>query len=703
MNREWEEKMQSLKSQMEMLAKQMEELEGQKQEDQAEEALRNRIFALQELSRDPYYDQYLGELLRDMEDKKKSLEWIAREIDRTYLLYQARMKGESQNVHRLPEEQRQNPTGERKETPAARLEFTIGAGVLSVIGTLFILISFITLGLHYFEGFFQGIFLYVMAAAVILLSELLLQRKVPRFARGITGLGIAGLYASTIMNYLHLKVISGISAVMISLVIALLSLFLGRKKDSASIRLISFLGCYLCFLPSAVMFETSLDFFAATIILFLVNGIGIFFPNQKNQNLLHRLHMGMNTICTVLFVILIASRDIEPLYFIFYIMLNIILLNVVYRGQEKGMADTLFFCGELGILGFLILFLLHGEAGRAALGDFYAGENRYHRLITLIFTLSIGVFFYLFGKEKKEKIIQYHYAALLSLWILTLLGTPMESIISVLVLFVFTKLFCNQKEYEIGNSIITVFAFMIGLSLAGKWQTWLLFGAFLLSIFFVRRWHLFYQCLISLFLISFLGLRMEFDLFVPLSAALLFALFPLFHHLHRRKGAEEEPENTMKMIGSVINLCGLALLSWLSVFAESFLSGSLTMVIGAAYLILYLSPKYYLNLKRKYLVLAGYLTAMAFFIPVGNSVYVSIFLMVIAIGCVAAGFRMQDKVQRLCGLVLALFVCIKLVIYDFREAESLQKTILFLVVGSIVLAISLIYMQLEKKHHEKQA
>ena len=45
---------------------------------------------------------------------------------------------------------------------------------------------------------------------------------------------------------------------------------------------------------------------------------------------------------------------------------------------------------------------------------------------------------------------------------------------------------------------------------------------------------------------------------------------------------------------------------------------------------------------------------------------------------------------------MAAFVCLKLVLYDFREVEIMYRVLVFLVVGIIALLISFIYVRLEK-------
>jgi uncharacterized membrane protein len=77
--------------------------------------------------------------------------------------------------------------------------------------------------------------------------------------------------------------------------------------------------------------------------------------------------------------------------------------------------------------------------------------------------------------------------------------------------------------------------------------------------------------------------------------------------------------------------------------------------------------------------------------------------MMIALGCVGIGFKTQERTERVSGLVLAVFVCLKLIFYDFREVEVMYRMLVFLVVGVIALMISYIYVKLEKKEKSERS
>lgn len=176
----------------------------------------------------------------------------------------------------------------------------------------------------------------------------------------------------------------------------------------------------------------------------------------------------------------------------------------------------------------------------------------------------------------------------------------------------------------------------------------------------------------------------------PVSAGAMLLLFLLFNHLPGLKNKKQQPYN----IASLVVMSVYYFMVW---FWHSYLFSSIMMVLGAVTILIVFRKRYELQIPRKYLVLAGFLTWFSLTGHYESPVIVSILLMIIALGCVGVGFRQQDRVERICGLVMAFFVCLKLVLYDFREVEVMYRMLVFLVVGVIALMISFIYVKLEKK------
>ena len=80
----------------------------------------------------------------------------------------------------------------------------------------------------------------------------------------------------------------------------------------------------------------------------------------------------------------------------------------------------------------------------------------------------------------------------------------------------------------------------------------------------------------------------------------------------------------------------------------------------------------------------------------------SILICVLAAITIGVGFYIKDKGIRIYGLVLMIFVALKLVIYDFNESQAGIRILVFFVVGLLILGISFLYICLEKKLDEEE-
>jgi len=97
------------------------------------------------------------------------------------------------------------------------------------------------------------------------------------------------------------------------------------------------------------------------------------------------------------------------------------------------------------------------------------------------------------------------------------------------------------------------------------------------------------------------------------------------------------------------------------------------------------------------MVLAVFISYMAFIFKTNMPIVTSIMLMIVALFCVAGGLVAREKKVRVYGLVLSLVVCAKIVLYDFFGAPTFQRTLVLFVVGCIALIISTVYMVLGKR------
>lgn len=654
---------------------------------EAKEKLKMHLLDLIEISKDPYYDQYLNQMLRDLESGKATPAQVAREADRTYKLYQQRMG-------MADEHSKQAKAPVKAKTEPTTVEFKIGAGIFSIIGAVFVLAAFTILGFNFLEGIWQGLCLYAAALLIILISEILIKRLSRRFSIIVTGIGIGSLYIATVTNYLVLKAIGGIGAILITAVIALLSILLGRKKDAASIRVISFLGCYISFLPIKG-FESELSFFIMTGMFLLINLASIFLPNSQNRKVINAVHMAANTLFTGIVTGMILADGMDIKYSAFFVIASLVVLNTIYLREKENVkiGSTIIFTIAIG---FSTIFL-------AGVGCFSHGEANeklllFNRLMTETMAIvTAAVFFILWGKEK-YKWIQYYFIAAVVVLFNGFSEYNLEVTIGILAIFILTKVLCSLytvKELTVLDCILAVITAFTGLTMPGEWPIWAFALVLLLSVALLRKMVIFHEIVITLFFAMGILLQFDSNWTLPGCTAMLLLLFLLFNHLPILKEQKQ-------LVYNIVNV-GIAGLFYLCVWAcDDYVISSVTMLIGSVAILVMFRKRYGLGIPRKYLLLAGFLTYMILVAGFETPVVVSILLMTVAVCCVGIGFKLKDKVYRICGLVMAVFVCLKLVLYDFRGIPSLSKVILFLVIGLIALSISFLYIYLEKKEDDEK-
>lgn len=138
----------------------------------------------------------------------------------------------------------------------------------------------------------------------------------------------------------------------------------------------------------------------------------------------------------------------------------------------------------------------------------------------------------------------------------------------------------------------------------------------------------------------------------------------------------------------------------------------ISLILGAGLIVLFTSEKYIENqwvLKHKLIIYSLYLTYGICVLldkselnTTMSNILLSIILMITALINVWLGFKVNNIEVRRYGLILSLIVCAKLLIIDFNSFDFAMKTILFLVIGLIALAISYIYSKLEDEIKNKK-
>lgn len=690
--------------------------------------VRARLLQLQEISKDPYYDQYLGQLLKDLESGKATHSQVEQETERSYAKYRQRMATLAQQP--LPQ-QLQTPQSVQMPQPVQApcpiqcsqsvqtsqsvqvskqekksFEFKIGAQVFSIIGAVFVLVAFILFAFNFMSGLGQGICLYAAAILLVAISEIFIAKKAPKFSHVMTGLGIGGLYAANVANYLVLKVISALIAVIITLLIATITILIAKKKDSTLIRLISVIGCYIvCVIPVNGFESELINFLIITFILLVVNLVGAVFQNKNNQLASNITHIALHIVFSVIFISLAYAKELPNAYIVLYAISSFVFINVLsYQQCKAGVRGIFPLCAVTNGLCIFALFIIGTEGDYAVYPEMAVFVHLIAEALILVVAM---VTFLLWDKEDGRRWAQVYYLSLLPILYGIFAYYDLETTISVLAAFLIVKLLSGKKELQVLDCIVTSFTAIVGIGMifSDGWYCLVFAGALFLSIIRIKRLYLFHELLItfSVFIIINSYLLIKWfdqipwldDWQYPIYVVYLFLVFLLFNHLPWLKNKNQLPYN-------IVSLCIMGFYYLGVFFRFNYLVSTVMMVIGAITIIIVFRKRYGLAMKRKFLLLAGFLAYFSLTSHYESPVIVSILLMAIALACVGVGFKQKDKMERICGLVMAIFVCVKLVICDFREVETMYRVVVFLVVGIIALAISFIYIQLEKSEERKK-
>ena len=577
------------------------------------------------------------------------------------------------------------------------VEFTVGAGLFCILGVLFILASFVMLGITYMGGLFKGISLYVIALVVILVSELVFRKRMEKFALAMTGLGLASLYASTMINCMYLHNFGNIVAIILTVLISAFAGIMARKKDSGIIKVISFIGCYLCFLPAG-KYGTTGEFVTMSIILLLINIWTILLPVKRSAKAVHITHVLSNMAVTTILAHIALDGGLDARWVLGFVITNLFTLGLVYfsswkRGQ----------CTIAVLVCFLIAFLaetfqyaivMNSDIYFKAIKEALIPEIWYH-LTFGFYAATVLILFLLFIKNRYRWI--YYYFLLL----LTFFTYGIESFddnnnvkcIAILSVFLLSKLLSRVKTLQVSELVVSAMTLIYATLIYDAGGLWAHVFAIviLLSILFANQYKVVYQYFVTISSILYLLLvHHEFTLTPSLLVGVLFLLLFVFNNVKWIRATNQLVFNA----GAVAVVIATSLLT---PFISGYINTALIAVFGTAVVILMFTEKYGMNFKGKYLSLVLFWTYLAVTTDYEIQLIGSVILMIIAIVSVIMGFAISRKEVRVCGLILSVLVCFKVLFYDFSSTPIQERMLLFLIIGVIILSISFIYILLEKK------
>ena len=688
--------------------------------------LDNRIYRLLKESKDYYFTDYLKGLQIKLIEQQHQADLLERDLDRAYQLYLQRNPVQSLETESVEGVQTEilsvipsveTPSVETPsvgtpsvetlsvETPIVgrtvveeeavslqkkhSAEFAVGAVLLSVVGGVFILSALVMLGMNYMSGLVKGIGLYAICLTVLGLAELVLYKKWQRLGSTFSAIAVGGLYVTTLINYLSLHIISAWEVLGITVLITLFVIWLSRQRDSFVHRLLACASCFICCLMIHEQMQT-VEFVIVALVLFAVNALSILIPVKRHRVATDIIYMISYSFFSSIFMALAVSNDLPAEACLVFVLCSLALIHLILtvhvRTEERKQLSFLIAYGisAVFVLGMIAEMLVEAES------------------VWLPHVLAVGVgviglaCFARLGKYKIKWAPYY----LLNLILLLTYGTyfgGMAFIYCLVVLLVVAKLLALKqiRVLAVSDALLTLLACCTGLSYYREWQGGLLMAVLLLSILCIRQWYVYYEVVITFSLAFYSAMHMPSMLKLPVFVGVLFVSMLLYNHVKRWNGKYILVFNILVLVGEAF--CMLLLLD--PIYRNAYLTFLFMLIFGLATIILTFNETYKLEFRGKNMVLAVFLTYMALVFKTNQPIITSVLLMLIALVSVGIGFAVREKRVRVYGLVLSLLVCGKLAIYDFFSAPILQKTIVFLIVGMIALAIATVYMVLEKKQN----
>lgn len=659
----------------------------------------------------------IGELLTFIEEKKKEVkeeaflaylkkmeEVLCREQVRIDDLAANLMKNydvylERQNVKEQPEKAVQPepepaveviPVIAPKETKKTDVEFGIGAAVLSVVGALFIIAALVIFALNFMDNLQQGIFYYVLAGVVIAFSELRLRKHLERFSQAVTGIGVCVLYTATILNYLYLHTMNSPVALAATIAVSVFALLLSRKRESASLRIIGILGCYISLMPLDE-FESRMEFVIPCVILCIVNVIYLLLPVSEKNAAVRNVHSAANVVAAG-YLTVTAWMSGLPAVWMFALPAAMILIQYfIYYGTGMQKSRSIFY-----ITGQI---LLH------AMAAFVMCDEKFYIPVTLVLALIDGLGIRL-CRDKSIRWAGLHCFAVY--YVIVCTSLPMrEYLVGVAVLYALYRVlsYVWNEQLRTAGFIISVFSACVFLANMGSSSNmqYVLLAVMVLSVAAIKHDKVFHEiCLMTV--LWFFGL-FGFDtleIALPLSVIFLLACVILFTRVEGYKSTKVQILTGFAWTYNAISLFA----SLFEISSPGRISMTVFLVAESLLLVLLISKACGTGeekvVRGRAHALAFFFTYMVFAYHIELPIAVSILLMVIAVACVGAGFVLKIKSLRIYGLCLSLFVCGKLLLVDFADAQSADRVISFFVVGVIALAISYLYMRIERSLTEKE-
>ena len=683
------------------------------------DALIDKINRYKEESIDPNFTASLNNSLKEAYSIKEKLDFLNAKVDSNYRIYQENKKlleTNKANRNTRPvqvaseapvlvgdfikqdKERIQNNVArkqQKQKQAQTKMEYRIGGELFGFLGAILVLISLVTLGRTMLPEFMQGIMMFLIPPAILLIGELFERKGSENFSKILTAIGVSSGYIAILINYLYMETINGWIALLLSIGVTMGSLLLSKLKNNSIIKIISLIGFYISIIPMYEITETFQPIIISACLLFIssidlliktkeskaynymnlsfnflaVIGIALLLENFYNlKSSIGLLILGL-TLMSSFIIILKASKDKKFSWFSFVVLcLETLILSSLYIKVD--------FCFVVFLAIPLIAYFLEKDK-----------DIRWKYVFPTILTFIPTLF------EYSENMLTIKNISIINFIV---------AFIAIIGFIMVYQKDINGKTLKTLNSI-SLFIFMVcgGMFDELYLLPFILFAAMLFiyldnhreinSIFVVPM-------LISMIITTFELLPIDIDALGICIAQLVIAGFVALFTM------APIVKNERSHIGVKIMLIYTVIAFMLNVFNfDKNLIPWIVSLICTMFTITIVNTDnakiYNLDIhKLKIYAIAG--TLFIFIIPGAANVLISILTILLAVVSIYVGFMKLDKGLRSYGLGVSLIMILKLMLFDFNNDSDINKVVLFLIGGILILSISFIYMQLEKKTND---
>lgn len=657
-------------------------------------SIHQRIQQLMKESQDPEFTRFLNQLGNALWQGQISDKFAVEELDRNYFAYQQKMQ-------QIQQQQMQNQAqsgyiypgqfqyiGKPVVQPKKNVEFAVGAGVLGVTGAIFLLIAFVIFAMNFMSGLLKGICLYAIAISVILVSELFVRRKQPKFALGMTGVGISGLFISTVINYTYLSIFNSVVAFILIALTAGITLFFTHKKDSGVFRIIAIMGSVICLFPM-ISYEDVNKYLVTCAMVIIIQIAAALIPNKKEQRAVWIIQMVTQCLSLVMLAIRGQGQNIVTQWNQAFVVMMILLLNLLFLRAKVFTGSVVTYC----IIYFINIVML--PTHMLEYPNFFFSVLPL-AVVTILFTILL--------KHNICRWIPYWFfnAVVIGALCENNSGYAYEWIgfICVIGLFVWAKVVSKVKTLHISECMVTVitFIYLLGINKDNcgtenvrTVMLLILAICFIISVVSVNYWHTFYEFAITTVSIICAVKLCPGVVKLPIVTGII--ILSIFLFSLRRKGKKEF---SIKLY-NILALCAVGICYFWMLFVNNIYIYLIMLLFGITVLVFIFDEKYELSARHRSMWIGCFLTYMFLILNAEYPIVNSVLLAGTAILCVAMGFISREKPVRIYGIIMAIIVALKVALFDFGEMEVVQRMLTFLIVGILILVISYIYILLEKK------